>query len=715
MTDDRSEGALRPGETCWRAEPAGRAAFVVDAADYFRVLADAFERARRSIWILGWDIHSRVALVRDGEGDATRSELGALLDRLARERPNLEVRILCWDFAMLYVLERESFPVFRLDWATHERVHFRLDDRHPVGASHHQKLVVVDGALAFAGGIDLTAHRWDTREHRPDDGRRTTPSGVQTQPFHDVQLAVDGDAARALEALARARWERATGEKIAATDAGGDPWPETLAVDLRDVSVGVARTVPAYDGEEEVREIERGYLDAIGSAREYIYIENQYLSSSRIGEALAERLAEADGPEVVIVSQRRCSGWLEEATMGVLRTRLLRKLRDADAHGRLRACYAVVSRESESYLNVHAKVMIVDDRLARVGSSNLSNRSLGLDTECDLLLEASSDEHRGAIRRFRDGLLAEHLGVEPDAVAERVEAEGGLVAALDALAGGDRTLEPISDEIEPWIDDLVPEESVVDPESPIDADEFSARLLRERGEDPDDAKRKHPVRSIVVTLAVLLGLALAWRFTPLSEWLDPARLAGVARPLIDEPWGPVVIVGAFVLGSLLMVPVTAMIVVASLLYGPLTGWALALAGAVASAMAGFGIGHLMWRETVRSVGGKALNRLSHMLGRRGLVAVATVRIVPVAPFTVVNLVAGASHVRFRDFLLGTLVAMAPGIAALTFLSDRVAAAATDPGPATVLGALGTLALVAGALGLVRRRLSRYGVTPREGD
>ncbi|UCE86446.1 MAG: hypothetical protein JSU66_01535, partial [Deltaproteobacteria bacterium] len=191
---------LVEGRTCWRRPRADRVAVLVDGAAYFAALAEAIERAERQILMLGWDFHSRVRLRRDGRPHALPDELAALLDAAVARRRRLHVYILGWDFAMIYALERESLPLYRLGLRTHRRVHFRLDDRHPVGASHHQKIVVVDDALAFVGGLDITSCRWDTREHRARDPRRRDPGFEEYAPFHDVAMAVDGDAARALGA-----------------------------------------------------------------------------------------------------------------------------------------------------------------------------------------------------------------------------------------------------------------------------------------------------------------------------------------------------------------------------------------------------------------------------------------------------------------------------------------------------------------------------------
>jgi phosphatidylserine/phosphatidylglycerophosphate/cardiolipin synthase-like enzyme len=155
-----------------------------------------------------------------GKDDDNEEELGDFLNRLAAENPDLEIHILSWDFSVIYVMEREILPLFNLGWKTHPRIRFRMDGEHPVGASQHQKIVVVDDLLAFCGGIDLTKNRWDTPEHRTKDPRRVNPDGKPYRPFHDVQAAVAGPAAAALGDLFRERWRRATGRELQRTTAG---------------------------------------------------------------------------------------------------------------------------------------------------------------------------------------------------------------------------------------------------------------------------------------------------------------------------------------------------------------------------------------------------------------------------------------------------------------------------------------------------------------
>src|SRR3569832_1651743 len=281
---------LEPGRNCWRIERADRLAFLVDGAAYFRAQRDALKQARESMLILSWDIYSRLRLVRDeGADDGWPASLGECLDALVRRRRKLRGHILSWDFAMIFALDRVWLPIFKLNLKTHRRLHFHMDDCHPLGGSHHQKVVVIDDQLAFAGGLDLTLGRWDTPDHVPDDPRLIELNPKPTRPYHDVQVAVSGAAARALGELARKRWRCATGKILRAPSRalGADALSGGGGPGRAGGGGAGARTGPGGGGGEEVRESERLYLDAIAAAERCIYIENQYFTSAVIAEALA--------------------------------------------------------------------------------------------------------------------------------------------------------------------------------------------------------------------------------------------------------------------------------------------------------------------------------------------------------------------------------------------------------------------------------------------
>ncbi|HUE79283.1 MAG TPA: phospholipase D-like domain-containing protein [Sphingomicrobium sp.] len=471
---------LDPGRNCWRIEPAARAALIVDAADYFHHARKAMLAAERQILLIGWDFDTRIQL--DDTDDEAPATLGSFVSWLSRHRPRVAVYILRWDWGATKLLARGTTPLRLLNWARTPQIRFKLDAAHPVGASHHQKIVVIDDCLAFCGGIDMTATRWDTREHRDGDERRRRPTtGRHYGPWHDATMAVDGAAARALGELSRERWECAGGDPIPAPEADGDPWPAELEPQFRDVEVAIARTRGAHEDLPEVREIEALFVDMIARAARYVYAENQFFASRVIAEAIAKRLEEADGPEFVIVNPKTAEGWLEDEVMSPARAELLMMLRKADAHGRMRVYTPVTKAGCDIY--VHSKITIVDGEQLRVGSANMNNRSMGLDSECDLLIDGGRAANAGAFERIEAilcDLLAEHLGVECEEVERQFAASGSLVETIEQLRGTGRTLVPLEVEEPNALESAIAERQTLDPEAAGEYFEPKARtgLLR---------------------------------------------------------------------------------------------------------------------------------------------------------------------------------------------------------------------------------------------
>ena len=205
---------FQPGRNCWRVDRADRFYCVQDAADYFRLVRQALLDARESVFILGWDIASTVDLVPGLEDPEVPTRLDELLAFISKRRPGLRVYILIWDYGSLYTLEREPLTRWRMRWRMPRGVRFGFDEHHPVGASHHQKVIVVDDQLAFCGGIDLTGHRWDTSAHRIEEPARKTIMGLKYGPYHEVQAMVSGPAAASLGMLSRDRWRSLGYERL---------------------------------------------------------------------------------------------------------------------------------------------------------------------------------------------------------------------------------------------------------------------------------------------------------------------------------------------------------------------------------------------------------------------------------------------------------------------------------------------------------------------
>lgn len=440
-----AERLLVPGRTCWRLEHAEQFSFIVDAADYFHHTKAAMLRAQHRILLIGWDFDTRTVFEPGGKTLPGYNELGPFLRSLVRKRTDLEVYVLRSNLRLLPAFEslwEGVTPVAVMNQFSSERMHFAIDGAHPTGAVHHQKIVVVDDSVAFCGGIDYTVDRWDTPEHL-DENKLRRALGEPHGPRHEVAAAVNGAAARALGEVARARWLAATGEALEPIEPDRAVWPGKLEPTLRDVDVAIARTQPALGEGADVREVEALNLAAIAAARETIYVENQYLASRALVDAMCARLREPDGPEIVIVLPRSSESKLEQRSMDSARYRMLKRLWKADEHDRIGVYWPVTDAGTPIY--VHAKVLVVDDRLLRVGSSNLNNRSMGFDSECDLAVEAvgaqdEDPETRAVIASLRNRLVCEHLGVEVSDFEHELAQQNSFLRTVEALRGPGRTL-----------------------------------------------------------------------------------------------------------------------------------------------------------------------------------------------------------------------------------------------------------------------------------
>ncbi|MFN3657685.1 MAG: VTT domain-containing protein [Pseudolabrys sp.] len=667
---------FQPNRNVWRVARASRAAVLIDAAAYFAALRRALLKAQRSVVIAGWDIHSQARLVgREGTADdGYPEEFAAFLTRLVAERPELEVCVLLWDFSVLYAAERDLFPTLTLAWNTPSRIRFCLDDCVPIGSSQHQKLVVIDDALAFAGGLDITVRRWDTSRHRLDEPGRVDPAGKPYRPFHDVQMMVDGAAARALGELVRARWACAACEELAATEVEVDLWPEHVEPDFTDVKVGIARTQPRYEQQKQVDEVERLYLDMIDKAERTIYIENQFLTASAIADRLARRLRERPALEVVLVSPDAHESWLEAQSMRAGRLRFVHALREAGGERVYFAYPKVADGDRAASVMVHAKVMIVDDTLLRVGSANLNNRSMGTDTECDLVIAAQDDTQRKRITQLRDGLLGHHCGATRQEVADTLAQKGGsLVQAARTLERNGHSLVPIADEGAGG-PDLGFIQGVADPERPIGAEEFIGTVVGGRV----SSRHVALVAKVLGAGLFIIALALAWQFMPLAK---PEVVRGLFAELAGSRLAPLLVVGAFVLAGFVLFPVTVLIAATAAAFGPWLGFAYAAAGALASALVTYAVGAAVGKRTLRDILGPRLNRIRQKAADRGVITVAALRMVPIAPFTVVNLVAGASSIPVIAYAAGTFIGMLPGLITISAVGHQFARILTAPTPA----------------------------------
>jgi uncharacterized membrane protein YdjX (TVP38/TMEM64 family) len=479
---------------------------------------------------------------------------------------------------------------------------------------------------------------------------------------------------------------------------------------MRRVEVGISRTMPPHGDVPAVREIEKLYLDAIASVQHTLYIENQYFTAPRLAAALEKRLAERDGPEIVLVLRLLSHGWLEEHTMHVLRTRLVQRLLAADRHGRFHVYYPHVPGLAEGCcLDVHSKLMIADDRFLRIGSANLCNRSMALDSECDVAIESRGrPEVADAIVALRDRLLGEHLGAEPAAVRAAVARTGTLHGAIEALGGGERTLKPFED-LKEWPDAIVELAAVADPEEPIAPDILGLEREVQREEQYREGIHWKKLAGIAGALAALAAL---WLFTPLAGIVSPQHIVDWAHQWGASWWAPLAAIAAYTPVAFTLFPrplLTLFLVVA---FGPWLGGLYAYAGVLVATAATYYAGRKMRRDSVRRIAGAKLDRIVPVLRKHGILAMTLLRVVPLAPFAVLGIVVGAVRLRLRDLLVGTALGLLPGLAATMLFGDQLETALTGHGDVNWWLIGGAAAALVGGAFAVKRWFGRRMAPPQ---
>lgn len=435
------------GVTCWDVASAEQTGLLIDARDYYRAFYHAARAAKRYVLISGWQFDSDVRLLRGEDAeDAGEVCLLSFLNGLCEKNQDLQIYILAWNFNSVYGIDREWFQKWYFNWTTNDRLKFCFDDCHCLGASHHQKFAVVDGAVAFLGGLDLCSSRWDDRDHCADNPRRVNADQNIYTPFHDVQSYHVGGVAKKLADLFSERWKLVRCDDLNLPETAEKErvdFPGSLPI--LSSRVGISRTqAKTADGRQDsYQEIRRLLVAAIKSAEKLIYLENQYFSSNALFRALSRRMTDASRPrlQIVMVLAKDANALFEKISIGLMQAKLIARLKElAAATGHkigiyYPACLDAEGQEVPTY--IHSKLFLVDDRFLSVGSANMNNRSMGLDTELNVAWEAAPEEHSviESIRRIRADLLAEHTGAGDSASLHEVTAAKGLVDSLERLAG----------------------------------------------------------------------------------------------------------------------------------------------------------------------------------------------------------------------------------------------------------------------------------------
>jgi phosphatidylserine/phosphatidylglycerophosphate/cardiolipin synthase-like enzyme len=383
---------------------------------------------------------------------------------------------------MVFALEREWMQKLMFHWMTNERLHFRFDETAVSGGAHHQKFAVIDRAVAFVGGMDLCEARWDDRSHCAQNPHRLS-HGEPVKPYHDVQAFLTGcEVTDALRELFVDRWDRTEGVPLQLAECpppNGAAYRAAGALPLAAGELALSRTDPRGK-DATVQEVQQLFIDAIAAAEQLIFIETQYFSARSIRDALVRRMQRQGGPrlEIVLIVNQKAEALKEEIAVGLRQTKNIEDLRRiaAETGHALGVYYSLCDGEGteREATYIHSKLLGVDDRFLSVGSANLTNRSMAVDTELHASWEAVDPEGAGEelvrrIRAIRTDLLREHAGLS-ETERERLELPRGLVAALDRLAalpdGRLRPVPPPTENQKMALKSIDPEQLPFDPTKP---------------------------------------------------------------------------------------------------------------------------------------------------------------------------------------------------------------------------------------------------------
>jgi phospholipase D1/2 len=221
---------------------------------------------------------------------------------------------------------------------------------------------------------------------------------------------------------------------------------------------------------------------------------------------------------------------------------------------------------------------------------------------------------------------------------------------------------------------------------------------------PRGRTRKIAILKGLAILLPLVALPAIWSWTPLNHWINLATIIGWQESVKNHPAAFYLVVAAYLLGGLVLFPVTILNVATVFTFGPILGNIYALAGWLASAATGYGIGRLTGRKMVQKLARAWLDRLFRPIGRHGFLTVLTLRVFPVAPFTLVNVFVGAWGIRFWDFFMASIVGRIPGVILLTLAGVQVESLLRQPGLIGVVLLGLTLILVPLALSRLSKRL-----------
>ncbi len=632
----------------------------INGQSYFESLHQSLSNAQEQVFILGWDIDFRIQLI-DREIKAPNPYkdqrcLGGLLSHMAHQNKNLKIFILIWDHPFFYGSDREMFSQIKAKYWFPDNIFFFRDDSHPFTGCHHQKLVVIDGKTAYVGGIDLTSGRWDQLDNPALSYGREDITVGKYPPFRDFMIQVSGDASAHFARHFIRRWKRGVSIFDRRIDS---PKKMTQCQNCNSI-LYIARSSPRYKLYPQVKEVLKIHVELIKRAKELIYIENQYLTNSDIVSALIHQCKNNPNLQVTIILPSVLQGVFEKYSMERKLKKIIKKLNREDQRlNNLCLFYPMRKKEDGSFIsvNVHGKIMIVDDCFLKVGSSNLNMRSMGLDTELDVVIQ---DGNADQLRSLKVKILASLLQSDETRIENELSECGNINSLLNKkyLNVSVRNLVFKASSEDTFLEELV-QSLPMDESHPLEIEQLAEELFQQ--------SRLKWFKKIILNVFIFLLLSgLTYLAVYYSRFLISYAPFSTEflNNLIEHESSWLFGLGFFVFyifAGLVFFPLNLFILVNATLFSPLGAIALSFLGAMLVGSLGFWIGQFLGLSYLLKRFPSKANKVLETVKKGGVIPIFLLRMIPLLPYSLTNFLLGAINYRFRHYFVGTTLGLLPGI------------------------------------------------------
>ncbi len=643
---------------------------LICANSYFKTIRQHFESAKDSILICGWSFNMDIVMGEDGK---------TLKDVLFSLPETVNVKILIWDYPIFYVADRDPFIGLSIALQNKKNISFERFDFHPLLSSMHSKMVVVDEEHLFVGGIDLDLGRRDGEYNKSDDPIRVDKDGESFKPFRDYALHFNSQEVKVFAQFFDQLWESQIKQKsfIEAKHEG------------QEGNVYISRTVPKFKGNKQDRSIFKMHKWLIQNAKDYIYIENQYLTSEKIVELLVETLKKEDGPEVVIVVSYGKMPFIEKMSMGALLTNYVNTLVNNDPYERLKI-YTLFTGDDKDreYVKIHSKCIIVDDQYLKIGSSNINNRSMEFDYELDALFIGDK------VRSFKTRIFQTLLSY------------GGPVEIKDSIIETFETAKKQYNKIVE-VKDILHEKSImVEYKDYLPLDKKEMTFFERAGQMFITKKRFINLNYKIIFGCLMLILAVMGALYVGPDEVNKAVQKVIASLDVESSFFlmAVFFVAYSLLGPIFF-PLNAFIFICGAYLDIAQAFTTAIAGALSVATTSYWFGAFFASDMKIDSKIEKVQQLKRLLKRNSLMTLVFLRVVPVAPYPLVNMVCGKFKVGFSKYITGTFLGVLPGTCAFILFEKQLIELIQAPSIVNLVSLILVVILFIFGIRFIRRRMS----------